>query len=258
MNPVHVLDIARARIIRFDPFQRNDYGRLIQRPIIEIADTYGAVYTLRGRTLMWELFDNLFPDDPLPRNPVNDDLFSPEPGTPSAEALLLDFMDEAAANGVEHVLLVHSQNNVQRVAPMNDLMALSEQTVVYDMLDKLSPNRPVVDEIVYRDRSGPHLRTQITIGTSFARLEVVDLGRRWYIRVVASEHDVLMDGPAKVARDDIKYLSTILSRLWEGQVLQYPAQDRYTWEDEAHYPVRRTIERDLLRHERWCRRIKLN
>ena len=100
-------DIISVGAMRFNttmPLTRNKKGLLIQHPYFSISDD-NAEYHFNGKDVMWAFLDALFPDDPLPRGPVKDDLWAPTMESPSMYQLFTDLAYEAFTEGNEYLVL---------------------------------------------------------------------------------------------------------------------------------------------------------
>ena len=72
----------------FYPYTKRGKNKVFE-PYVIFSSPSGALY-LYGKRNLWSLLDALFPNDPLPRNPVNYDLKEPEQGKKVLEELLQD------------------------------------------------------------------------------------------------------------------------------------------------------------------------
>lgn len=70
------------------PYSKKGKNRLFQ-PYFGLNTPSGEV-VVHGRRALWSLLDSLFPDDPLPRPPVNDDLKDPLLAREAINGLLRD------------------------------------------------------------------------------------------------------------------------------------------------------------------------
>lgn len=70
------------------PYSKKGKNRIFQ-PYFGLSSPSGEIY-VHGKRALWSLLDSLFPDDPLPRPPINEDLKDPFIGREAINGLLND------------------------------------------------------------------------------------------------------------------------------------------------------------------------
>jgi len=76
----------------FYPYSKKNYGNSAHynfQPYFSL-DTPSGEVLVHGKRALWSILDALFPDDPLPRTPINNDLKDPIVGKMLLEGLLSD------------------------------------------------------------------------------------------------------------------------------------------------------------------------
>ena len=180
-----VISLSDIQYTVTQPYTRNSNSEWVQRPNIHIK-SQGVEYFLVGKDVMWSYLDALFSDDPLPRSPVNEDIFSPHVGSPSLYSLLKDFTKEVYDSGTEYIVLYH-QDNVVTYANSFDESLLSDIDILIENL-KYVTNKPAIRKpFVYRAKNVT-LRPSLMVPINGWRLEVVDLGNKWYYRLTGEAH----------------------------------------------------------------------
>jgi len=76
------------KVTYYYPYSKKGKNHVFQ-PYFGLETPSGHV-VVHGKRSLWSLFDSLFPDDPLPRNAVNDDLKDPMVGREVINGLLND------------------------------------------------------------------------------------------------------------------------------------------------------------------------
>ena len=160
------------------PYTRNHRGEWVQKPYIVIKGRY-KTYTLLGKKVMWSYFDALFSDNPLPRQAVNDDIFSPEVNSPSLYSLLSDFTSESIAEGTEYLIAYHVEGDITYVEPF-DQGFVTDIEMMYHYLksEGLSPEKK---PFLYRGNKAS-IRPSVCFQYNDWDIYFVDIGTRWYIR----------------------------------------------------------------------------
>ena len=217
-----VIDLSRITYSRTDAFTRNKKGAFIQKPYIVIDDGL-ATYHLLGRNVMWSLFDSLYPNNPLPRMVVEDDLYAPTIHTPSLLALLLDFTAEAVCeNDVDYLVLSHNEGWVETVENLDRFNLSSEIEIAGMTLADLSHKEIVYRPFIFKDKKGTHLRPSASIKIKDSTIEVIDLGERWYWRITSHDGDGIPIGvilPVSIDKKDRNILVTTVKGLIEQAVM---------------------------------------
>jgi len=175
-----VISLSDLEYIVTQPYARNQKGEWIQRPIIHISSG-GDKYYLLGKDVMWSYFDALFSDEPLPRSPVNEDIFSPDVDSPSLYSLLKDFTKEVFDSGTEYIVMYHRAGLVEYVESF-DQSLLSDIDVMVENLKYVTRKPAIRKPFVYRAKNVT-LRPSLMVPINGWRLEVVDLGNKWYYRL---------------------------------------------------------------------------
>jgi hypothetical protein len=178
-----VIDLKSIVYERTYPYTRNRQGRMIQEPYFTVSDG-GETFHLRGRLVMWSFLDSLFRGEPLPRGPVEDDLFAPNIDTPSMLNLFTEFADEASRYNRFLILEHDDTNSVSMAHSLVDYALSSDIERVGSMLESAGFNvdyRPSV----YIDRSGSHLRSSAYCAIGEHTLRVVEIGSSYYMSMTA-------------------------------------------------------------------------
>lgn len=184
MTDMNIVSVGAMKFNLTMPMTRNKKGMLIQRPYFSITDD-GAEYHFNGRDVMWSFLDALFPTDPLPRNALEDDLYAPEVGTPSMWQLFNDFAYEAFTEGNDYLVLYHTAGVVSMVQSLNAVNLSNDIERAGEALSAIIGGEPCYSVVKYRDKHGTHLRRMATVYHEGIAYEVIDLGRRWYYRIVS-------------------------------------------------------------------------
>ena len=180
-------DIISVGAMRFNttmPLTRNKKGLLIQHPYFSISDD-NAEYHFNGKDVMWAFLDAMFPNDPLPRGPVKDDLWAPTMESPSMYQLFTDLAYEAFTEGNEYLVLYHTDGVVSMVQSLGEVALHNDIERAGTALSQIVKGEPCYSFTKYRDRKGTHLRRMVTVYHDKIAYEIIDLGARWYFRVVS-------------------------------------------------------------------------
>jgi len=175
-----VIDLKTIHYERTYPYTRSRQGRLVQEPYFTVCDG-GDTYHLRGKTVMWSFLDSLYPDNPLPRGPVEDDLFAPEINTPSMLHLFNDFAEEAAGSN-RYLVIEHDKHEVSFVRNLDAFSLSTDIEKVGGMLQSAGFSieyRPSV----YIDSRGSHLRASLFCRIGKHTLRVTDIGSKYYLSI---------------------------------------------------------------------------
>lgn len=209
------IDCVSVRDIRFTktyPMTRNHKGQLIQQPHFTItADD--REYSFVGRDVMWSFLDALFVDDHLPRGPVEDDLFAPDIHSPSMYSLFNEFRDEAYEGGNDYLILYHDNAVVKMVT---SLLSLGLSNDIEYIGHLMSGTEVCYSPFKYRDKKGSHLRRSAYWYINKCKVQVVDLGRAWYLRVVGADssgHYVGICPPVSITKSDKMILTMTLKNI---------------------------------------------
>jgi len=176
-----VIDLTNITFERTYPYTRNRQGRMVQEPYFIINEGEQS-YHLKGRLLMWSFLDSLYSQDPLPRGPVEDDIFAPTIDTPSMLSLFNEFKSEAASHN-RYLVLEHNTHNIVSIVRSLDQYVLStEIEKVGAMLEGAGffvQYRPSI----YTDSNRGHLRPSLFCRIGPYTLRVSDIGSSYYMSV---------------------------------------------------------------------------
>lgn len=180
-----VVNLSDIEFVTTKPYTRNKRGELIQTPFIEISIGKGwpNKFSLIGKGLLWAYLDALFEDNPLPRGPVNEDIFSPTVSSPSLYSLLESFTQEVKEGGTDYIVMYH-ENNVATYFESFNASVLSDINVLCEGLAHLCP-KPVEKRPFVYTAKHKTIRPSLMMPINGCILEVVDIGQRWYYRLTA-------------------------------------------------------------------------
>jgi hypothetical protein len=178
-----VIDLKSIRYERTYPYTRNRQGRMIQEPYFTLNDG-GETFHLHGRLVMWSFLDSLYPKQPLPRGPVEDDIFAPDITTPSMLALFQDFANEAV-NYNRYLILEHDKKNTVSLVRNLDQYALSSEIEKVGRMLENSGFGVEYRPSVYIDSKGSHLRASLFSRIGTHTLRVIDIGSSYYMSISA-------------------------------------------------------------------------
>ncbi len=183
-----VIDVSRITYSRTKPFTRNKKGSYVQQPYI-IVDDGDDKYHIHGRIVMWSLLDSFYPDDPLPRYVVEDDLYAPTIHTPSMYALLNEFTREALDNGIDFLIFNHADGWVKSVENLDQYSLGCDIEIIGSSFDTLCNADATYLPFVFKDKRGAHLRRATQVVVNNVTIQAVDIGRRWYFRATTTGTD---------------------------------------------------------------------
>ena len=178
-----VIDLKNITFERTYPYTRNRQGRMVQEPYFTVNESE-QTYHLKGRLTMWSFLDSLYPNDPLPRGPVEDDLFAPSIDTPSMLSLFNEFTQEGSASNRYLVFEHDSENDVALVRSLDEYVLSNDIEKVDSMLASagfITQHKPTV----YTDSKKAHLRPSLFCHVGRYTIRVTDLGPSFYISVTA-------------------------------------------------------------------------
>ena len=177
-----VIDLKSIEYERTYPYTRARNTRLVQEPYFTVSDG-GRVFHLRGRLVMWSFLDSLYPKNPLPRGPVEDDLFAPRVDTPSMLYLFTNFAEEALSSTNRYLILEHDdEGEVALVRNLEQYLLSTDIELIGGILEGSGfgvEYRPSV----YIDTKGAHLRASLFSRMGAHTLRVIDLGSYYYMSV---------------------------------------------------------------------------
>ena len=188
-----VLNLSDIEFVTTKPYTRNNRGELIQIPFIEISIGRGwpNKFSLIGKDLLWSYLDALFDGDPLPRGPVNEDIFAPQIDSPSLYSLLKSFTQEVTDSGTDYMVMYHVDNVVTYFESFNQSV-LSDINILCEGLNHLCP-KPVEKRPFVYNAQKKSVRPSVMMPINGSILEVVDIGQRWYYRLTAQAgNDILV------------------------------------------------------------------
>jgi len=178
-----VIDLKNITFERTYPYTRNRQGRMVQEPYF-IVNENEQTYHLKGRMIMWSFLDSVYSDNPLPRGPVEDDLFAPSIHTPSMLSLFNEFIEEGSKSSRYLVFEHDVENTVLLVRSLNEYVLSNEIEAADSMLASagfVTEHRPSV----YTDSKRAHLRPSLFCNVGRYTLRVTDIGPSFYISVTA-------------------------------------------------------------------------
>jgi hypothetical protein len=184
MIDMSIVSVGDIRYKTTLPFTRNKKGLLIQQPYFCVVSD-DTEYHFYGRDVMWSFLDALFPDNTLPRNGVEDDLFAPTEHSPSMWSLFTDFALEAFDEGNEYLVFYHKEGRVSMVQSLNEVSLANDIETAGQTMQAITGAESAYAVVKYRDKHGTHLRRIARSYHNSISYEVIDLGTRWYIRVVS-------------------------------------------------------------------------
>ena len=191
MTDMNIVSVGAMKFSNTFPLTRNKKGWLIQRPYFSIVDE-GNEYHFNGRDVMWSFLDALFPDDPLPRNALEDDLWAPTMESPSMYQLFTDFAYEAFTEGNDYLVLYHKEGVVSMVQSLKAVSLSNDIERAGTPLASMLGEEACYSVVKYRDKHGSHLRRMVSVYHEGLAYEVIDLGSRWYLRVIGEPSVCIM------------------------------------------------------------------
>lgn len=251
-----VIDLKAIQYERTYPYTRARNGRLVQEPYFTVSDG-GDLFHMRGRLVMWSFLDSLYTKNPLPRGPVEDDLFAPQVDTPSMLSLFTDFAREVSVHN-RYLVLEHDEHNTVGFVRNLDQYTLS--TDIERVGGMIESNGLEVEykPSVYIDSKGSHLRASLHSRIGRHMLRVIDIGSSYYMSVTGTDHGLKRYGlipPTICPKNNTKQgitdvLQTTMVGLTERQEQQLPA---IVAVNESPYLLTRELDR--LFYERMTRCI---
>tara|TARA_R110001592_G_scaffold138248_1_gene357050 strand:+ start:8369 stop:9154 length:786 start_codon:yes stop_codon:yes gene_type:complete len=219
MSEIDCISVREIKFTKTYPMTRNHKGSLVQQPHFTIsAGEYQ--FSFVGRDVMWSFLDALFVDDNLPRGPVEDDLFAPDIHSPSMYSLFNEFRDEAVEAGNEYLILYHDNAVVKMVT---SLLSLGLSNDIEYIGHLMSGTEISYAPFKYRDKKGSHLRRSAYWYINKCKVQVVDLGRTWYLRVVGADSNggyVGICPPVSIIKSDRETLAMTLKN-FTAEASQY-------------------------------------
>lgn len=184
MSDMNIISVGDIKFKTTLPFTRNKKGLLIQQPYFCVA-TEEQDYHFYGRDVMWSFLDALFPTNPLPRNAVEDDLYAPTETSPSMWSLFKDFAYEAFSEGNDYLVLHHNEGKVSMAQSLHEVSLANDIEIAGQTMMSVIGTEPCYAVVKYRDKHGSHLRRIVRLYHGRISYEAIDLGTRWYLRVVS-------------------------------------------------------------------------
>ena len=197
-----VVELTPELCTDFMPYSRQR-GKFLQNPQITLVET-DSTFTVTGKKVMWSLLDALFPDDPLPRILLTEDIFTPTEHTPSARDILCGLIEDSQE---KFLILTHDiQNNVLMVEPFSRLALTTDIDSMRNTLERLKISIESTKPYSYRTRSRNTLRPAIRgryRGTDKMIL-IVDIGIKYYLvpYVMDKGEEVALSEPMVISKDD--------------------------------------------------------
>jgi hypothetical protein len=219
---------------------------------------------LRGKSLMWDLLDAAHPHEPLPRTPINNDLFHTQADSDPLNEILTDLLNEGTSEYIELKLDEDDGDLIVVTARPNDTGV--PDTVlkgVWDLVDGDDWDG-YMGVLPYVDRKGVHHRDVLIIDNGECRTTVYDLGNKLCVMGMVWANDVeYRPLSAATIHKSEDYFYTIAKNMVE----KYMNSNRLGLiAIKEHFELHgvqaheygnsmglRTYEEDALGHERWLR-----
>jgi len=212
---------------------------------------------LTGRALMWDLLDAAHPTDPLPRIPVNNDLFHVREGGDSLNTILTDLLQEGTCEYIELGLEdYYGQYRVVSAKPSDTGVPDTLLKGIWDIAgsDKWEHYFGVLP---YKDRNGTHQRDAIIMDSNSKRVIVYDLGKKLCVIGMLLVGNVdYRPLPATTLNKSEDYFFTIAKNTVEKYMTTLSLAIQHLTHDSGERettPHLRTYESDMIGHERWLR-----
>ncbi len=247
MTDMNIVSVGSLEFINTAPMTRNKKGLLIQRPYFAITDD-GNEYHFNGRDVMWSFLDALFPDDPLPRNAVEDDLYAPDEYSPSMWQLFNDFTYEAFQEGNDYLVLYHTKGVVSMVQSLKAVSLSNDIERAGTPLASMLKEEACYSVTKYRDKHGMHLRRMVSVYHNGLAYEVIDLGTRWYFRVIGDPSVCIIQPNTIPKHDEHKLKSAFVGAVRDAVRFTPPTGDLKPLPTMSSVLTR---EYDMLRWERY-------
>lgn len=212
MSEIDCISVRDIKFTKTQPMSRNHRGNLIQQPHFTISAD-DKEYSFVGRDVMWSFLDALFVNNHLPRGPVEDDLFAPDIHSPSMYSLFNEFRDEAIEEDNDYLIVYHDKNVVKMVV---SLLSLGLSNDIEYIGHLMSGTDLCYAPFKYRDKKGSHLRRSAYWYINKCKVQVVDLGRTWYLRVVGADSNgdyVGICPPVSIIKSDKETLAVTLKNI---------------------------------------------
>lgn len=247
MTDMNIVSVGAMKFNVTMPLTRNKKGWLIQRPYFSICDD-DAEYHFNGKDVMWSFLDALFPDDPLPRNPIKDELWAPTVDSPSMYQLFTDFAYEAFTEGNDYLVLYHTDGVVSMVQSLNAVNLSNDIERAGTRLSSMLKEEACYSVTKYRDKHGAHLRRMVTVYHQGLAYEVIDLGTRWYLRVVGEPSVCILPPETIPKTKEYELRAALLKARATAIGFELP-----TGQFKSLPPMSSVLTReyDTLRYERW-------
>ena len=246
-------------VYSFKPYTKplNSDSHHVQEPEIILHYRQYEV-KLTGRTLMWDLLDAAHPKDPLPRIPVNNDLFHVIEGNDPLHIIFNDLLNEGSSDYIELGLVEYrGEHVVVSAKASNTGVPDTALRGVWDAVDR-GQWEHYFGVLPYVDRSGPHQRDVLIIDSHPTRILVYDLGNKLCVMgmVIANGVDYRPLAATTIGKGE-DYFYTVAKGIVEKYMLTLSLAAKHiegmTLSDSAKTPKLRTYEADLIGHERWLR-----
>lgn len=228
-------------------------GKLVEEPIITLRYRRDLL-TLKGKSLMWDLLDALH-SNPLPRNPINIDLFRPTLDTDPAHEILDDLIAEADANYV--CFLVDKNLNVEVVCKDDRQAPDMILRGIADMVGKWSVIYPVM---TYVNKVGSHNTKTAVFSSQYGNVIVWDLGHKLLFTcfatlpngiAVAPRGHVMLHKQQDMFYDVARNMVELMMASLKAARHTIEKVDPVIWQDWAEGGYMRTLESDTIAHDRW-------
>ena len=253
-----LIDLKAINYITTKPLTRNKKGLLIQKPLIQIKEGE-VVYSIIGREVMWSYLDALFYKEPLPRPPVEDDLFAPTVNSPSLLQLLHDFTIEAVNDGNRYIEVEHDDDGLVRMfANLDDkLRNFEDIRIIGNMIKSACTGvvAPIYCPKVYRTQSGNHIRPALRYIVNDCAIIVYDIGQSYYFALRSNCTEGLAVGlcePKVIKKKDLVGLNMFVKFAVEECAKHLPTTTLRKGVEVKQFTTR---EYDVLLHQRLDVRI---
>jgi Fe-S cluster biosynthesis and repair protein YggX len=205
--------------------------------------------------------DAAHPDNPLPRTPVNNDLFHVQEGGDPLHTILTDLLQEGSCEYIEVGLEdYHGQHKVVSAKASDTGVPDTLLKGIWDLVGDESWEH-YVGLLPYKDRNGTHQRDALIMDYDIKRVIVYDLGKKLCVVGMLSVAGVdYRPLPATTLEKGEDYFFTIAKHAVEKYMTtltlaayHHPLMKDLAGVAEATNPTLRTYEVDMIDHDRWLR-----
>ena len=230
-------------------------NKLLEQPIIVLKYRQDKL-TITGKSLMWDMLDALY-TEPLPRNPVNDDIFKPTLATDPAHEILDDLIAEADANYI--CFLVDKDLNVDVVCKDDRTAPDMVLRGIADMVGQWSTIYPVMH---YVNKTGSHKTKTAVFSSQYGNVVVWDLGHKLLFTCFTTLPNGVAVAPRgySLLRKEEDMFYDVSKNMVEMMMASLKAArhtikkvDPSIWQDWRESSYMRTLETDTIAHDRWLK-----